>query len=76
MRAIDRIRKYWTVIPPVRLKRQPGFNGISITPLHAEKTVLMPRYEDDIVSITPIHEEESKPNIVRAWGDLLADEVN
>ena len=75
MNPINRLWKYWNIQKPVRLIHQDRFNGECITPLHNEKKVLMPRYDDELVSITPIHEEESKPNIVRAWGDLLAEEV-
>lgn len=74
-RTFDKLREYWTVKPPVYLKRQPNFNGITVTPLHNEKKILMPRYDDEFVSITPIHETETKPHITRAWGDLLAEEV-
>lgn len=74
-RLFDKFRNYWTLTPPVYLKHPKHFNGICVTPLHNEKKVLMPRYDDEFVSITPIHETETKPHITRAWGDLLAEEV-
>ena len=43
MSPIDRLREFWTVTPPVRLIPQPSFNGVTITPKHTEKKVLMPR---------------------------------
>lgn len=74
-RTFDKLREYWTVKPPVYLKRQPNFNGITVTPLHNEKKILMPRYDDEFVSITPIHEEKQVGSIQRTFGDLLAEEV-
>lgn len=74
MSPIDRLREFWTVTPPVRLVHQDSFNGECITPLHTEKKVLMPKNDDEIVSITPIH-EENKGSIQRTFGDLLAEEV-
>lgn len=74
MSPIDRLWNYWNIQKPVRLVHQDSFNGECITPLHTEKKVLMPKYDDEFVSITPIH-EENKGSIQRTFGDLLAEEV-
>lgn len=76
MSPIDRLWNYWNIPKPVRLLHQDSFNGVTITPKHSEKQVLrMPHYDDEFVSITPIHEEKSQ-SIQRTFGDLLADELN
>ena len=74
-RPFDKLRNYWTLTPPVYLKHPKHFNGVCITPLHNEKKILMPRYDDEFVSITPIHEEKQVGSIQRTFGDLLAEEV-
>lgn len=74
MRSFNKLRKYWTLKPPVYLKHQTNWNGVSITPEHEEKKVLHMIEDDDIIVITPIH-EEPKGTITRAFGDLLTEEV-
>lgn len=74
MRSFNKLRKYWTLKPPVYLKHQTNWNGVSITPEHQNKQVLQPvELDDEIIVITPIHQE--KGSITRIFGDLLAEEM-
>lgn len=75
MMAFEKIKEYWNINPPVILKHPKNWNGVTITPLHNERKVLMPRYDSDFVSITPIHEETKSQTITRSFGDLLSEEV-
>lgn len=74
MRSFNKLRKYWTLKPPVYLKHQTNWNGVSITPEHEQKRVLNKIEDDDIIVITPIH-EETKGSITRTFGDVLCDEM-
>ena len=70
--TFDKLRKYWTITPPVYLKHQDSFNGISITPEHQTKQVLKSNFiDEEVVVITPVH----KGYIQRTFGDLLAEEM-
>lgn len=73
-KAMPRTWNYGNIQKPVRLIPQKGYDGVSITPEHEQKRVLNKIEDDDIIVITPIH-EEPKGTITRAFGDLLTEEV-
>ena len=71
MRTFDKLRSYWTLTPPVYLKRQPNFDGVCITPEHQTKHVLnVTEVDEEVTVITPVH----TGRITRGFGDLLAEE--
>ena len=73
MSPYQRLKKYWTITKPIYLKHPDHFDGVCITPEHEQKRVLNKIEDDDIIVITPIH-EETKGSITRTFGDVLCDE--
>lgn len=80
MKIISMIYNFFDIqIPykPIPLKQNPNWNGEIITPEHCNKKVLKVS-EDEIVCITPIHEDTQEQvygSITRTFGDVLSDEV-
>lgn len=76
-KTYDFLDKYFTILIPQKIEKQPKWDGICITPIHNEKKVKSePIEEDDEYCITPIHETEHKgQTITRAFGDLLPEEL-
>ena len=77
-KTYDFLDKYFTILIPQKIEKQPKWDGICITPIHNEKKdMIKPIDEGDEYCITPIHETSTKKGqtITRAFGDLLAEEM-
>lgn len=79
MKVYNFFDEYLTFIIPQKIEDNPSWDGVTITPIHAEVPELFTNTVEDNEEycITPIH-EETKSNgqtITRKFGDLLADEL-
>lgn len=67
-----KIKRFWDIKPPVYLKHNKRWDGVTVTPIHQEKQVLQTiQDEEEIIVITPVHNRV----ITRAYGDVLKDEL-